>query len=60
MQEAYSRLLGQNLLFVTASLIAYFISQLWDIWLFHRIRDWYLSWTDPFAYPMMCTVTCFP
>ena len=43
MQEAYSRLLGQNLLFVTASLIAYFVSQLWDIWLFHRIRDWYLN-----------------
>ena len=43
MQEAYTKLLGQNLLFVTASLIAYFVSQLWDVWFFHRIRDWYLD-----------------
>ena len=42
MQEAYSKLLGQNLLFVVASLIAYFVSQLWDVWIFHKIRDWYL------------------
>jgi len=42
MQEAYSTLLGQNLLFVAASLTAYFVSQLWDVWFFHRIRDWYL------------------
>ena len=42
MQEAYSRLLGQNLLFVVASLTAYFVSQLWDIWFFHKIRDRYL------------------
>ena len=42
MQEAYHRLLGLNMLFVTASLIAYFASQLWDIWLFHKVRDWYL------------------
>ena len=43
MQEAYTKLLGQNLLFVTASLIAYFVSQLWDVWFFHKIRDWYLQ-----------------
>ena len=43
MQEAYSKMLGQNLLFVVASLIAYFVSQLWDIWFFHKIRDWYLN-----------------
>ena len=42
MQEAYSKLLGQNLLFVIASLTAYFVSQLWDVWVFHRIREWYL------------------
>ena len=42
MQEAYSKLLGQNLLFVVASLVAYFVSQLWDVWIFHRIREWYL------------------
>ncbi len=43
MQIAYSKLLGQNLLFVVASLVAYFVSQSWDIWFFHRIRDWYLN-----------------
>ena len=43
MQEAYSKLLGQNLLFVVASLTAYFVSQLWDVWVFHKIRDWYLQ-----------------
>ena len=42
MQEAYAKLLGQNLLFVSASLIAYFASQFWDVWFFHRLRDWYL------------------
>ena len=42
MQEVYSKMLGLNLLFSVASLIAYFASQSWDIWLFHRIRDWYL------------------
>jgi len=43
LQDAYSKLLGQNLLFSVASLIAYFASQLWDIWFFHRIREWYLG-----------------
>ena len=43
LQEAYSKLLGQNLLFSLASLIAYFASQLWDVWFFHRIREWYLG-----------------
>ena len=42
MQDAYSKMLGQNLLFSVASLIAYLASQLWDIWIFHRIREWYL------------------
>ncbi|MBR4221519.1 MAG: queuosine precursor transporter, partial [Victivallales bacterium] len=43
MQDAYSKVLGQNLLFVVASLTAYFVSQLWDVWVFHKIRDWYLQ-----------------
>lgn len=42
MQEAYTKLLGQNILIAAASLSAYFVSQWWDIWLFHRIREWYL------------------
>ncbi len=43
MQEAYTKLLGLNMLFVVASLTAYFVSQLWDVWVFHKIREWYLK-----------------
>lgn len=39
MQEAYDRLLGQNWVFVVASLIGYYCSQTWDVWIFHKIRD---------------------
>ena len=37
--EAYNTLLGQNYIFVIGSLIAYFASQTWDVWVFHKIRD---------------------
>ena len=43
MQAAYEKMLDQNLLFVTASLTAYFASQLWDIWMFHLVRGWYIN-----------------
>lgn len=38
-QEAYNTLLGQNWIFVIGSLVAYFASQSWDVWIFHKIRD---------------------
>lgn len=38
MQGAYEKVLGQNWIFVVASLAAYFVSQLWDVWVFHKIR----------------------
>lgn len=38
MQEAYVKLLGQNAVFVFASLTAYLLSQTWDVFVFHRIR----------------------
>ena len=38
-QEAYNTLLGQNWIFVIGSLVAYFASQSWDVWIFHRIRN---------------------
>lgn len=41
MQEAYVKLLGQNAIFVTGSLIAYLLSQTWDVWVFHKIRNAY-------------------
>lgn len=42
-QSAYELLLGQNFIFVTASLIAYFSSQLWDVFVFHKIRDRWIA-----------------
>lgn len=38
-QQAYDLLLGQNWIFVIGSLVAYFVSQSWDVWIFHKIRD---------------------
>lgn len=43
MQIAYNTLLGQNYIFVIGSLVAYFVSQFWDVWIFHKIRRWHLS-----------------
>ena len=42
-QEAYDTILGQNYIFVIGSLIAYFASQTWDVWFFHKIRDRYIA-----------------
>lgn len=43
MQDSYVTLLGQNWVFVLASLTAYTISQHWDVWVFHNIRDRYIK-----------------
>ena len=42
-QVAYERLLGQNWIFVIGSMVAYFASQSWDVFFFHKIRDKYIS-----------------
>lgn len=39
MQTAYEMLLGQNFVFVIASLTGYICSQSWDVWVFHKIRN---------------------
>lgn len=39
MQKSYTMLLGQNIVFVIGSLVAYLISQSWDVMIFHRIRE---------------------
>lgn len=39
MQYAYELLLGQNFVFVIGSLTAYFASQTWDVFIFHKIRN---------------------
>lgn len=42
-QAAYERLLGQNWVFVIGSMVAYFASQSWDVFFFHKIRDRYIE-----------------
>lgn len=39
MQEAYTLLLGQNAVFVAASMCGYLLSQSFDVIIFHRIRS---------------------
>ena len=46
MQAAFNMLLGQNTVFVAASLTAYLLSQSWDVYVFHRIRNHFLAGTD--------------
>lgn len=41
MDAAYRTLFGQNWCFVAGSLAAYYVSQTWDVWIFHKLRDWY-------------------
>lgn len=43
MQTSYVNLLGQNWVFVLASLTAYTVSQHWDVWVFHKLRDRYIK-----------------
>lgn len=38
MQGAYEMLLGQNAVFVVASMAGYLLSQSWDVFVFHRLR----------------------
>lgn len=41
-QSGYVAVLGQNWLFVVASLVAYLVSQKWDVFIFHKIRSAYI------------------
>ena len=43
MQEHYVALLGQNWIFVVASMCAFWCSQSWDVFVFHKIRDKYIK-----------------
>lgn len=40
---AYQTLLGQNWVFVIGSLCAYYASQSWDVFIFHKIRDKFIE-----------------
>jgi len=39
MQTSFDMLLGQNAVFVIASMTGYLLAQSWDVFVFHRIRD---------------------
>jgi len=43
MQNHYVALLGQNWIFVIASMVAFLCSQSWDVFVFHKIRDAYIK-----------------
>lgn len=43
MQDSYVKMLGQNWIFVLASLSAFLVSQSWDVYVFHKIRDKYIQ-----------------
>lgn len=38
-QAAYTLLLGQSWIFFIGSMVAYYCSQSWDVWIFHKIRN---------------------
>ena len=38
-QEEFRGIMGQSFRVVAASLIAYYCSQSWDVWVFHKIRE---------------------
>lgn len=42
MDSAYQTLLGQSWMFVIGSLCAYYASQSWDVYFFHKIRNKYV------------------
>ena len=41
--EAYETLLGQSFWFAVGSLVAYLISQTWDVWFFHAVREYFIK-----------------
>lgn len=38
-QAEFKGIMGQSFRVVAASLVAYYCSQSWDVWIFHKIRD---------------------
>ena len=43
MQTAFNTVLGSNWILTLGSLTACFVSQVWDVWVFHKIRDKYIE-----------------
>ena len=43
MQASYDMLLGQNAVFVFASMCGYLLAQSWDVFIFHKIRNHFIA-----------------
>ena len=43
MQVAYNKLLGQNVFFALGSLTAYLVAQSYDVWIFHKVRNYFVT-----------------
>ena len=41
--EAYNTLLGTSFWFLLGSMVAYLISQTWDVWFFHTVREYFIK-----------------
>ena len=44
-QDNFRAILGTSFRVVAASMVAYLISQSWDVWIFHKIKGWYYKKT---------------
>lgn len=42
-QRKFAEILGSSSRVVVSSMVAYIISQSWDVWIFHKIRDKYIA-----------------
>lgn len=42
-QAQFAAILGSSFRVVFASMVGYLVSQSWDVWIFHKVRDWYIK-----------------
>ena len=42
-QAQFAAILGSSFRVVFASMIGYLVSQSWDVWIFHKVRNWYIK-----------------
>ena len=42
-QAQFTAILGSSFRVVFASMVGYLVSQSWDVWIFHKVRNWYIK-----------------
>jgi uncharacterized integral membrane protein (TIGR00697 family) len=42
-QAQFVAILGSSFRVVFASMVGYLVSQSWDVWIFHKVRNWYIK-----------------